>query len=67
MSVPLKRDDLNAEGRSPDGRLFIIRSRDYYKILFEKQGFSFIEQSIDQDSLGRKGIAWATDLYQLSG
>ena len=67
VSVPLKRDNLNAEGRSPDGRLFIIRSRDYYKILFEKQGFSLIEQSVDQDSLGRKGVIWVTDLYQLAG
>lgn len=66
ISVPLERDDINTEGRSPDGRLFIIRKVDVYNKLFEKQGFTLKYQHTDKDSLGRKGVIWGTALYQLA-
>jgi hypothetical protein len=65
ISVPVARDDLDSEGRSPDGRLFIIRSFDYYTLLFERLGFKKAGYWEEGDGLGREGVKWGVGLYHL--
>jgi SAM-dependent methyltransferase len=65
FSVPLSRDDLDEEGRCPDGRLFKIRPPEYYDLLFERIGFRKINSSVDNDALGRKGVKWWVAVYEL--
>ncbi len=65
FSVPLSRDDLDGEGRCPDGRLFKIRPPEYYDLLFERIGFRKLSYSEDEDALGREGIKWSVTVYEL--
>lgn len=65
VSVPLERDDINSDGRSSDGRLFIIRTKEYYRDLFEKHGLILKEEKVNKDSLGRRGVTWLTAFYEL--
>ncbi len=65
FSVPLSRDDLDKENRTPDGRLFKIRPPEYYDLLFERIGFRKISCSEDEDALGREGIRWGVMVYEL--
>ncbi len=65
VSVPLERDDIDSKGRSADGRLFIIRTKEYYRELFAKHGVILKEENVNKDSLGRKGVTWLTAFYQL--
>jgi SAM-dependent methyltransferase len=65
VSVPLERDDINSDGRSSDGRLFIIRRGEYYRKLFEEHDLILTEEMINNDSLGRRGVTWLTAFYQL--
>ncbi|HPJ36329.1 MAG TPA: class I SAM-dependent methyltransferase [Spirochaetota bacterium] len=58
ISVPLKRDDLDLDGRTPDGRLHIIREPGIYKKFFESLGFREDFSDRGGDSLGRGGIEW---------
>ncbi len=39
--------------RDPDGRLFVERSPDQLRLLFERLGFNFVAQYVDKDSLAR--------------
>ena len=64
ISVPVARDDLDSEGRSPDGRLFIMRSFDYYTLLFEGCGFKRIGYWEEGDVLGREGVRWGVGLFE---
>lgn len=65
VSVPLERDDIDSQGRLGDGRLFIIRTGEYYRKLFEEHGLILTEEMINNDSLGRRGVIWLTAFYQL--
>jgi len=65
ISVPVKRDDLDSEGRTPDGRLFIMRSIEDYTRLFELHGFTKIGYYEEGDSLGRSGVTWGVAVYEL--
>lgn len=64
ISVPIDRDDLDSEGRTPDGRLFIMRSFEYYTLLFERLGFKRIGYWEEGDGLGRSGIRWGVELFE---
>lgn len=65
VSVPVERDDLDSEGRTPDGRLFIMRSIDLYTELFRKGGFRKVQYYEETDSLGRAGIRWGVILFEV--
>jgi len=65
VSIPVERNDLDSEGRTKDGRLFIIRTADYYTLLFERLGFKRIGYYEEVDSLGRSGIKWGVLVYHL--
>ncbi len=65
ISVPVTRDDLDSEGRAPDGRLFIMRSFDYYTLLFERLGFKRKGYYEEGDGLGRSGVKWGVGVYHL--
>ena len=64
VSVPLQRNDLDADGRTPDGRLHIVRPAEYYTLLFERLGFKEIGYYEDEDSLGR-GVRWGVILFNV--
>jgi 2-polyprenyl-3-methyl-5-hydroxy-6-metoxy-1,4-benzoquinol methylase len=64
ISVPVERDDLDSEGRAPDGRIFIMRSFDYYTLLFERLGFKLIGYYEEGDGLGRAGVKWGVGVFE---
>lgn len=65
LSIPVERGDVGADNRVPDGRLFIMRTADYYTLLFERLGFKRIGYYEEADSLGRAGVKWGVMLFQL--
>jgi len=64
VSIPLKRDDLDEEGRTPDGRLHLVREHRVYTTLFESHGFSEELFSSGSDALGRGGIEWGVIFFR---
>jgi SAM-dependent methyltransferase len=65
ISIPLDREDLDSRRRDPHGRLFTDITAEYLELLFERIGFRPLQKWTDPDSLGRKGVSWATLLFQL--
>jgi len=65
LSFPVERVDVGADSRVPDGRLFIMRTADYYTLLFERLGFRKIAYYEEPDSLGRAGVKWGVILFHL--
>jgi SAM-dependent methyltransferase len=65
LSIPVERGDVGADSRVPDGRLFIMRTADYYTLLFERLGFKRIGYYEEADSLGRAGVKWGVMLFHL--
>ena len=65
LSVPVERPDVDKEGRIPDGRLFIMRPAEYYSLLFQRLGFRSIFTKIEDDSLGRPGVRWSVQIFEL--
>lgn len=65
LSFPVERGDVGADSRVPDGRLFIMRTADYYILLFEQLGFRKIAYYEEPDSLGRAGVKWGVVLFHL--
>ncbi len=65
ISIPVMRDDLDSKGRTPDGRLFIMRTIDDYTGLFERHGFAKRGEYTEGDSLGRSGVTWGVAVYEL--
>ncbi len=65
LSFPVERADVGADSRVPDGRLFIMRTADYYILLFERLGFRKIAYYEEPDSLGRAGVKWGVILFHL--
>jgi len=64
VSIPVERNDLDSEGRTKDGRLFIIRTADYYTLLFERLGFKKVGYWEEGDGLGREGVKWGVGLFE---
>ena len=65
LSIPVERGDVGADSRMPDGRLFIMRTVDYYTLLFERLGFKRIGYYEEADSLGRAGVKWGVMVFHL--
>ncbi len=65
VSVPVERDDVDSDGRTPEGRLFVMRTPEYYHRLFQNAGFRKTGYYEEGDSLGRKGMKWGVALYDV--
>ncbi len=65
LSVPTQRSDTNAENRDAHGRLFNLLHPGYLQLLFERLGFSLIDQWNNSDSMSRQGIEWVSMVFQL--
>ncbi|MBR6975743.1 MAG: class I SAM-dependent methyltransferase [Ottowia sp.] len=64
-SVPSKREDVASDlQRDPAGRLFIADSHRQLQRLFEKNGFTILEEWKNLDTLGRDGVEWDSFLMQ---
>lgn len=66
MSVPAARDDLDADFRDAQGRLFLPMEADRVRLLSEQLGLVLISQFTTQDSLGRGGVSWNILLFEKS-
>jgi len=64
VSIPTARDDLGADGRDDQGRLFNGVQPGELTLLFERVGFRALDRWEGEDSLGRTGARWATILFQ---
>jgi len=65
LSVPVERDDLDANYRDSYERLHIMRSPLFYLEIFLKEGFSLLDAIITEDGLKRKGIKWCILIFEL--
>lgn len=65
FSYPLERPGLDAQGRSSDGRLFMLRPPAEYALIFERLGFRSLFNTEQPDSLGRAGYTWGVTIFQL--
>lgn len=63
-SIPVRRDDINEDNRDNFDRLYTKLSVDLLIQLFENNNFNLLNNWSNHDSLGRKGIEWATLLFE---
>ena len=66
LSVPRTRPEVDAQGRDPNGRLFVPIVPESLQLLFERLGFQRIGKWEDADALGRPGVSWTTLLFELT-
>ena len=65
VSFPVQYPGIDSEtNRDANGRVFYIRPQEKYRFLIERLGFSLIENSKQDDSLGRAGIEWGIQVWQ---
>lgn len=65
ISIPSQRADTGENERDVNGRLFKSYKPGYLQLIFERLGFSIIDQWSNNDSRNRTGIAWTSLLFQL--
>ena len=65
ISVPSHRADTDDNERDANGRLFKAYHPGYLRLIFERLGFSLIDQWLNSDSMNRQGIEWVSLLLQL--
>lgn len=65
ISVPSLRSDTKEDDRDANGRLFKNYHPGYLRLIFERLGFSLIEQWGNTDAMSRQGIEWVSLLFQL--
>jgi SAM-dependent methyltransferase len=65
ISIPSQRVDTGENERDVNGRLFKSYKPGYLQLIFERLGFSIIDQWSNNDSRNRTGIAWTSLLFQL--
>lgn len=66
ISVPSQRSDTGAGDRDANGRLFKTYHPGYLQLIFERLGFSLIDQWDNSDAMSRQGIEWVSLLFQLN-
>jgi SAM-dependent methyltransferase len=65
VSFPVQYPGIDSEtNRDANGRLFHIRPEEKYRFLIERLVFSLIENSKQDDSLGRAEIEWGIQVWQ---
>jgi len=65
ISVPSQRSDTKEDDRDANGRLFKNYHPGYLRLIFERLGFSLIDQWSNTDAMSRQGIEWVSLLFQL--
>ncbi len=65
ISVPSQRADAGASERDSNGRLFKTYAPGFLQLIFERLGFSLINQWENPDAMKRQGIEWVSLLFQL--
>lgn len=65
ISVPSQRSDTGVGDRDANGRLFKTYHPGYLRLIFERLGFSLINQWGNSDAMNRQGIEWVSLLFQL--
>jgi SAM-dependent methyltransferase len=65
ISVPSQRSDTSKDDRDTNGRLFKNYHPGYLRLIFERLGFSLIDQWNNADAMSRQGIEWVSLLFQL--
>jgi len=65
ISVPSQRSDTKEDDRDANGRLFKNYHPGYLRLIFERLGFSLIDQWGNTDAMSRQGIEWVSLLFQL--
>jgi SAM-dependent methyltransferase len=65
ISVPSQRSDAKEDDRDANGRLFKNYHPGYLRLIFERLGFSLIDQWGNSDAMSRQGIEWVSLLFQL--
>lgn len=65
ISVPSQRSDTGDGERDANGRLFKTYHPSYLRLIFERLGFSLIDQWDNSDAMNRQGIEWVSLLFHL--
>ncbi len=65
ISVPSLRSDTEDGERDANGRLFKTYHPGYLRLIFERLGFSLIDQWGNSDAMNRRGVEWVSLLFQL--
>ncbi len=65
ISVPGQRPDVDGEGRDSNGRLFRTYPPGYLRLIFERLGFTLVDQWKNADAMGRNGIEWTSFAFRL--
>lgn len=65
ISVPSQRSDTGEGERDANGRLFKTYHPGYLRLIFERLGFSLIDQWGNSDAMNRQGVEWVSLLFQL--
>jgi hypothetical protein len=65
LSLPRDRNDIHADGRDVNGRLFSPYTAEYVQLLFERLGFQLIGRWETEDALYRPGTSWFTLVLEL--
>jgi 2-polyprenyl-3-methyl-5-hydroxy-6-metoxy-1,4-benzoquinol methylase len=65
ISVPSQRSDTGEGERDANGRLFKTYSSAYLRLIFERLGFSLLDEWGNSDAMTRQGIEWVSLLFQL--
>ncbi len=66
LSIPASRDDLDANYRDSEGRLFLPLEVDRVRLIAEQLGLVLLSQSYNDDALGRSGVQWHVMLFEKS-
>ena len=65
ISVPSQRSDTGDGERDTNGRLFKTYHQGYLRLIFERLGFSLVDQWDNRDAMNRQGVEWVSLLFQL--
>lgn len=65
ISVPSQRSDADDGERDANGRLFKTYAPGFLQLIFERLGFTLINQWGNSDAMSRQGIEWVSLLFQL--
>ena len=65
ISIPSQRSDTDSTERDANGRLFKNHAPGFLQLIFERLGFSLINQWENSDAMNRQGIEWVSMLFQL--